>query len=171
MGVVHRFSPDWGSHIPILIKCLELSEGPVLELGMGASSTILLHSLCFAQDRLLVSYENDGRFIEQFKNFQTPTHQIHFVEDWAKIDIDKPWAVALVDHKPALQRKEEIKRLTDTLFVVVHDTQERADEHYGYEEIYPLFKYRYDYTKFENQTTVLSNKDELKNIFHNSIDK
>ncbi len=30
MGVVHRFSPDWGSHIPILIKCLELSEGPVL---------------------------------------------------------------------------------------------------------------------------------------------
>lgn len=170
MGVVHRFSPDWGSHIPILIKCLELTEGPVLELGMGASSTILLHALCYAQDRLLVSYDNDGRFIEQLKNFKTSSHEIHFVEDWTKIDIDKPWSVALVDHKPAIQRREEIKRLTDTIFVVIHDSQDRADEFYGYEEIYPLFKYRYDYTKFANQTTVLSNKHDLHQ-FRDSFDK
>jgi hypothetical protein len=26
MGVVHKFSPDWGSHIPVLIKCLELTD-------------------------------------------------------------------------------------------------------------------------------------------------
>lgn len=171
MGVVHRASPDWGSHIPVLVKALEVSEGPVLELGMGMFSTPLLHSLCLDQDRTLWSYENDARFANMFRNFRAPHHNIELVDNWNSLDLSRDWSVALVDHKPALQRREDVKRLTTADYVIIHDSQERPDEYYGYEEIYPLFRYRYDYTKFANQTTVLSNKHDVQDIFHNPLTK
>ena len=174
MGVMHKADPSWATHIPVLLKALELTDGPVLELGMGMMSTPLLHIMCEAQNRWLDSYDNDGRFIDMFSRFQNPNHFIALVnwdEAYQSIIHNNHWDVVLVDHKPAAQRKEDIKLLTDSDYVIVHDTQERADEYYGFEEIYPLFKYRYDYTKFTNQTTVLSNKHDVQNIFSDTFDK
>lgn len=171
MGVMHKADPSWATHIPVLLKALELTDGPVLELGMGMMSTPLLHIMCEAQNRSLISYDNDGRFIEMFSRFVAPWHVISLIEDWSTLNLYQPWTVALVDQKPAVARKDAIKQLTHVDYVVVHDTQERADEFYGFEEIYPLFKYRYDYTKFSNQTTVLSNKHDVQNFLHNPINK
>ncbi len=167
MGILHKADPTWATHIPPLLLALELTDGPVLELGMGMMSTPLLHILCEAYDRPLSSYDNDGRFTDMLSRFRSPTHELELVK-WEELNIGGDWSVVLVDHKPAAQRKKDIMRLLNSDYLVVHDTQERADEFYGFEEVYPLFKYRYDYTKFTNQTTVLSNKHDL-NIFRNTL--
>src|SRR5574337_5914 len=155
MGIIHKPHPDWASHIPILIKALETTDGPVLELGMGINSTPLLHILCADQGRFLDSYDTDGRFTDMFSNYKTANHCITLVENWD----DWKWnhyGVALVDQKPAAARAQTVKQIFDTELIVLHDSQDIAEEAYGYEEIYPLFKYRYDYKKFPTWTTVLS---------------
>lgn len=159
---MHKANPDWGTHIPVLIKALEQTTGPVLEMGMGISSTPLLHALC--ADRFLLSMDNDPAFIEMFRKFRTKTHQIELV-NWEDAPIIGKWGVVLVDHKPDSRRKEDIKKLANLAeFLVVHDTQ---DPQYGYEEIYPLFKYRYDFTIHKVHTTVLSTFNDY--FIHNPL--
>ena len=153
-----KYEPTWGSHIPVLIKVMEHTSGCVLELGMGISSTPLLHMLCFDKDRHLVSYEDDPTFIKMFEKYADSTHEIRKVEDWNHINLDHDWSVVLVDHKPAERRIEEIKRL-NAEYIVIHDSEPSMNELYRYDEIYPLFKHRFDYTKALVHTTVLSNNN------------
>ena len=154
--------PDWSSHIPTLIRAIESTTGPVLELGTGISSTPLLHMLCFDQDRKLVSYDSDEKYINLFRKFRTKEHEVIHVINWDEIEakiMSMHWGVVFVDHKPAEQRIVEIKKLANNAdLIVIHDSQDPA---YHYEEIYPLFKYRFDYTKSVTRTTVLSNVKEF----------
>lgn len=151
---MYRLDPGWGSHIPVLIEALRQTTGPVLELGMGHSSTILLHMLCADQGRKLISYDNDQTYIKIFRKFSDQGHEIKLV-NWDEIDISQRWGVVLVDEGPAEQRIKNIRKLVNNAdFLVLHDTE---DPIYHYDEIYPLFKYRFDYTKFRTHATVLSN--------------
>lgn len=142
---------DWGSHLPILKRVLEITDGDVLEMGMGIHSTPEMHWSCL--DRNLVSYENDAGYYKRFKKFEDGKHKVIFVDDWDEAEIEKPWDVALVDHYPHTRRKEDVKRLSNWVkYLIVHDT-----DLFRYSEIYPLFKYRYDYKTVIPNTTVLSN--------------
>jgi len=161
-----------GSHLPIMIKLLEITDGPVLELGMGLFSTPYLHWACFDSKRKLLSCENKSHF-NDFWNFTDKReagndytyHTFEFIEDWDKLDLSGQWSVVLVDHAPGPRRKEEIRRLANNAdYIVVHDTNGRNDWHYKYSEIFSLFKYRYD-TKFYPQTTVLSNIIDVTKIW------
>ena len=158
-----KYYPHWGSFQPILIEIMRKTSGDVLELGMGSFSTPLLHSLCLDMERNLVSYENDKVYCDMHKNFRKPHHTIHFVKDWNDVNIsDRAWSVAFVDHKPAERRKEEVRKLANnTQYVLIHDSQPEEDRFYKYSEIYPLFKYKFDYNKIIPQTTVLSNFEDL----------
>ena len=49
-------------------------------------------------------------------------------------------------------------------YIIIHDTEKRADWHYRFSEIYPLFKYRYDYKAVKPHTSVLSNLVDLKDF-------
>ncbi len=163
-----------GSHLPILMKIMGMTNGPVLELGMGLFSTPYLHWACYDSQRRLVSYENHQSFFDTFvfddkreaKN-KYQYHELHLIEDkdWDTIDISEHWDVVLVDHNPGPRRKDEVARLKDNAdYIVVHDTNGRNDWHYHYSEVYPLFKYRFDYTKCYPFTTVLSNLKDLKGL-------
>ena len=164
-----------GSHLAILPKIMEISEGPVLELGMGLFSTPYLHWACFNEKRKLVSYENKKQFHEMFIfddrrelcNNYSAYHDVHFVEnsDWDALDLESThWGVVLIDHNPGPRRREEMKRLANKAdYMVVHDTDEKNDFYYKYREYFPLFKYRYD-TKLYPQTTILSNFKDLKEL-------
>jgi len=158
-----KYYPHWGSFQPILIDIMRKTSGDVLELGMGSFSTPLLHSLCLDMDRNLVSYESDRVYFDMHNHFVKPHHTIHLVKDWNDANIsNRAWSVALVDHKPMERRKEEIKKLVNnTQYVIIHDSQPKEDRFYKYSEIYPLFKYRFDYNKIFPQTTVLSNFEDL----------
>lgn len=148
----------YGTHIPILIKAMEMSKGPVLELGSGFSSTPFLFWLCKDQGRKFVSYDNDQGWIEKVG------YPIEYVADWDKTDIDSiHWSVVLIDHRPGERRPIDAARLKDKAdFIILHDSEPELDRFYGYEKIYPLFKYRFDYTKFLPNTTVLSNLIDVR---------
>lgn len=156
-----RYNPNWSSHLPILIKVLNISAGPVLEMGTGIYSTPYLHWACF-ETRKLVSYENDQKYMRYFRDYQNTWHDLILVENWDQADIEKPWAVAFIDHASGLRRKQDIKRLANfAQYIIVHDTEPEADNDYKYTEIYPLFKYRYDFTLSPAHTSVLSNFVDL----------
>ena len=163
-----------GSHLPILMKVLDLTDGPVLELGTGLFSTPFLHWACFDKKRKLVSYENKKKFFDfwiyddarEIGNDYS-YHQVKFVEnnDWDKVNVlEEHWSIVLIDHNPGPRRREEMKRVAKNAdFVVVHDTDDKNNWYYKYAEYFPLYAYRWD-SKIYPRTTVLSNYRILTNL-------
>lgn len=157
--------PAYGTHIPVLFKLLQITDGPVLELGMGMFSTPILHWMCLSQKRLLVSYESELSWFGQFMKFEHEYHKLHLVEDWDFVKIERPWDIALVDHI-AYRRAPDALRLADTTrYIVLHDTYHKEDRHYHYSEIFPKFKYRWDYQAFHpTYATIVSNLVDLSDF-------
>ena len=153
---------ETSSHCPMLVKALYITkdfpDNSVLEMGMGIFSTSLLHWLCLDQGRKLVSLENDSGYCAMCEDMKTDWHEIRLVTDWEAEDISGPWGVALIDHRPAKRRYQDVKRLADnTSIVVVHDTEEEINKFYAYHRAFVKFKYRYDWIKSKPNTTLLSN--------------
>lgn len=160
-GIFRNLSLQKGnsSYMPLLIKAIQISEGPVLELGAGIFSTPLLHWLCAEKRRTLVTYEDNNDFFEFARQFRSRNHRILSVDDWDKIDIEKNWGVVLVDHV-----KE--RRAVDTLilkdcadYIILHDTNVPK---YKYEEIWPHFKYVYHWKFCTPWTSVVSNRKKIE---------
>ena len=146
------------SHLPVLIAAMRATYGDVLELGGGMFSTPLLHWLCAAQQRRLVTLETDPGYVSRLREFRAPWHEVRLVKSWEEADIGWRWAVAFVDHAPALRRKEDIRRLADLAeLIVVHDTD---DPVYRYGEVFPLFEHAWS-NSLHPQTTVLSNARDV----------
>jgi|SRR3989344_4059406 len=163
---MHSHHPDWSSHIPVLIKAMEITDGPVLELGLGISSTPLLHMLCSDQGRPLVSYDHEQQYADMFRKYRSDNHTIRLVNNWDDMDAkEHNWSVVLLDHKPDERRVVEIQRLAWADYLVVHDSEPHNNHIFGYDKIYALFKYRFDYTKARTHTTVLSNSKDLKEFY------
>lgn len=155
----------YGSHIPILCKVLEITDGPVLDVGMGLS-TIVMHMMAKETGRKIVSYETDHEWYEANKQYQSDFHDIRFVASWDDADIDTHhWSVALVDHAPAKRRITEIKRLAaNTDFLMIHDTEPESNKFFRYSWIWKYFQYRYNYTACRPNTTVVSNTFDVEKI-------
>lgn len=156
----------WTTHLPVLIRLMNKTSGPVLELGSGIFSTPYLHWACFADKRELVSYDNSPEFIGLMQQYANDYHKVIAVDDYADADIEKVWSLAFVDHDPAHRRGIDTMRLLDyATFVVVHDSDPRTQSTYGYDEAFKHAKYRWDFTDVKPNTTVLSNFLDLKE-FH-----
>ena len=152
-----KYYTHWGSHLPMLIKVVQMTTGPILELGVGLFSTPFLHWACHDSKRELVSYDHNEHYINLFKHFKTDFHKLLLAKDWDKIKIERNWEIAFVDHEDA-RRYKEVKRLVNyAKYVIVHDTQPGSYKTHRYSEVFPLFKYRYDYKGASPNTTILSN--------------
>lgn len=153
-----KFHPKYCSYIAPLVMALNRVQGDVLEMGTGIVSTHFLHWMCLDQGRTLVSYENSPFYYEIAKKCEDTFHKVCLVNHWDDAEIERPWGIALVDHAPAIRRKDDIRRLADYAQVIIyHDSQGRSNKHYHYEEIHPLFRYRQGYGKALPQTTMVSN--------------
>jgi len=131
-------------------------------MGMGYNSSLFLHWACATNKRPLVSYESNPEYFRFASEFQSDFHEVVCISNWAKADIEKPWDVAFVDHDPAWRRKEDIKRLANLAkYIVIHDSAGRRDRHYRYSEIFPLFRWQYNYDYYKPKTSVLSNLVDL----------
>jgi len=140
---------------------MEKTNGDVLELGLGVFSTPYLHYQCILSKRKLVSYENCKPWMDFFTKrygYQDEYHDIIFVEKYADAKIEKSWDVVLIDQTPDISRGETIRRLADKAkYIVIHDSAPRFEKQYGYDKIYPLFKYKTVWNRDTNNATVLSN--------------
>jgi predicted O-methyltransferase YrrM len=161
-----HFKVRSGSHLPVLIKLVLMTDGSILELGTGFFSTPVLHWLCAEKKRKLVSYDSQEAFTELANNYLTDFHEVHQVKDWSKIDIESQyWSIVFIDHAPAQQRQLEMVRVANNAdYVIVHDSELKHDKDYQYSKIAPLYKYRYDYDKVYPNTSVFSNFKDLKNL-------
>jgi hypothetical protein len=155
-----------GSHLPMVMKALELTTGPVLELGCGFYSTPVLHWYCFRTNRKLLSCETDPLWYRYAKDAERGNHQVQFASDYSAFDLTGPWSVVLIDNEPAERRIEEVKRVLDAEYVIVHDSNGVWEKKYHYGNVYPLFKYTYKYRRANPYTTVMSNFHELSAFRH-----
>jgi len=157
-----KFSIRYGTHLPVLLRALELTDGPVLELGAGIFSTPVLHWICTRDKRQLVSMDNDPRFYNWAGRFANEYHRLVLVDDWDKVNIGYPWDVVLVDHSPGERRVVEIRRLAFyAKYIIIHDSNGRWNKAYHYDTIYSLFTSLYTFDKVEPSTTVLSNRIDV----------
>lgn len=157
MNVSMRYS----TFLPMLLEAMNRTSGNVLELGAGVFSTPILHWLCERQRRSLLTIENSRGWYNFTRTYlRTPLHTFIHVQHWddAKSAIEKEWDVVLVDHSPSDRRVVEIRLLANLAkYLVVHDSEPGKERDYHYSQIYPLFKYKFDFTLADHQTVVLSN--------------
>lgn len=164
MNVSIRYS----THLPVLMEVMNRTYGDVLELGPGVFSTPVLHWMCETKKRNLLTIESDIKWLRFCREFyQTEHHKFLYVENWdqCKDVIDKQWDVVLVDHSPSERRIVEIRQLANKAkYIVCHDSDPWKDREYHYSTIYPLFKYKFEFTEVSHNTVLLSNFIDLKNF-------
>ena len=155
----------WGSHLPVLIKLVGITDGAILELGGGLYSTPYLHWACFPTKRKIVSYDSDPKYFGLMAQYKEVFHEVNLVTNWDEIDLNYPWDIAFIDHVTE-RRGIDAARLANLVkYVVIHDSDPtKVNRIYGYDKIYPLFKYRFDYKETSPNTTVLSNFIDLSNF-------
>lgn len=89
---------NWGSHLPALMACVAICDGPVLEIGCGHFSTPCLHAICSALGHPLVTLEMDDKWRSQFTDYQCPGHSVLKQTDSLVRDFSKQkWGVVLID--------------------------------------------------------------------------
>lgn len=148
----------WGSHMPVLMRLMEMTEGDVLELGTGMYSTPFLHYACMLQGRHLVSYENNPEYFNTYKDYNCPWHEVIFVDDFNKAGIRRKWGFAFIDTNPEEIRKDLALKIANWARVIaLHDSNANVDNVTHYSEIRPLFRKYFDYTGQSPHTLVLSN--------------
>jgi len=161
-----RLTKNWSTHLPMLIKTAQMTDGPILEIGSGLYSTPLLHWLCYEKKRRLVTYENDFDYFNFARSFRSKNHDVRFVKDWDEMDIvNKHWSVVLIDHTPSIRRAADAIRLKNNAdYIIIHDTEPEHSDEYDYDRIWPHFKYRYDWKGCKPWVTVVSNFKDLSNL-------
>lgn len=153
------------SHIPLLSRVIDLSDGDILEVGTGYFSTLFLHWMAHILKRNVYSFESDPHWFKRALRSQSKYHKIYKVDNWDELPADKHWGVIFIDHGPGPRRKIEIERFANLAdYIVIHDTEPENDKFYGYSEIWPLFKYIYHFNKLNPWTSVVSNTKNLKEI-------
>jgi len=166
---VRSLKASEGSHIPVLMKILNISEGPVLELGTGLNSTPVIHWLCSKDKRHIESYESSEMFYLAARNYRNEHHGVHRVEKlggWDKIDIESQHGgMVFIDHAPGKRRTIEMARVANNAdYVVVHDTEPNSDWHYHYSNNFDKYKYRYNYTAAYPHTSIFSNFKDVSKL-------
>lgn len=146
--------------MPLLIKFIEMTDGPVLELGAGVYSTPLMHWLCHEKNRKLVTYESDPSYYSFAKRFRSPNHTVCFTKDWSDLDLETHWSVVLVDHFVTRRAIDTIRLKYKADYIIIHDSEGTSEE-YGYDKVWPHFKYRLDWKDEKPWTTVVSNFKKL----------
>lgn len=162
---MNRYDMGYGSHVPILAAAVARTGGPVLELGMGWWSTLLLHMLC--RNRMLVSLETDPKWLSNFQFMQSTTHHIRQVDNWDMEEVlNVEWGVAFVDCSPGESRPSLALRLKkNTRFIVAHDTEADippSGGNYGWASLEGRFKYSVTYKEVRPWTTVYSDFEEFE---------
>lgn len=159
---------ETSTHFPALIRCVQLTDGPVLELGSGLFSTPLLHWLCYEKRQILVTCEGYKHYLEFAAKFKTPWHEIRLTDPLKPLNVPGRFSVVFIDHspkKPRTRGDDAILYKDRADYVVLHDAGKDSNPKYGYENAYKHFKYRWDWEGCYPHTTVLSNVHDLSD-FH-----
>ena len=160
----YNMNPEYFSHIPLLAAAVLKTTGPVLELGSGLGSTLLLHGLCGSLNRSLTTLDSNKEWFNLFVHLKRSWHIFRNVADFLDLpEYQKDWGLVFVDHGVMEQRGESIRALQQVPVIIAHDT---CHSHlYNYEPILSEFKYRWDWILNPPYTTVVSNTLDVSKMF------
>jgi len=83
----------YGTHARLLLVAVMMTQGDILELGMGEHSTKLIHDIITednkTENRMLVSAESDSDWLGSLNELYSPFHQILYVEKCRKMESTK----------------------------------------------------------------------------------
>lgn len=164
MGAYTWIKSHWESsyetHQPYLLEAVKRTTGNVLELGSGDGSTPVLHELCAAADKLLVTVDSDAGWLAKYTHLASDRHLFeHLAFPASTRWLDEPWGVVFVDHAPGNNRYAAIERACSVAeYVVCHDTETLG---YGLEDLLNSCKYRKDFRYARPWTTVVSDCREI----------
>lgn len=157
----------YGSHQPVLIHLLNtITEGDVMEFGMGDASTGLMHTLCSLQGRKLLSVETNPEWMERYIHLQTPDHEMLLINPDNIVEahhdfFDRHYSIAFIDGAPAAARLVFLKHIKAD-FIVIHDTECVVG---GYVNVFnydfSAFKHVSHFTKAMPMTSLLFNTDNI----------
>jgi hypothetical protein len=152
------------TYMPMLIRFIEVTDKPILECGSGLFSTPFLHWYCRERNLPLFTYEDNEEYFPFAKQFRSRNHHVRFIKDWNEIE-KRHWGVVLIDQgegkKGIDDRIKTAIALKDSAdYIVMHDSQFKD----MYKDVYPHFKYRYDWKDCKPWTTVVSNFHNLNEL-------
>lgn len=149
------------SHLPVLTRIIDVSTGPMLELGTGYYSTALFHAMAEMYKRQCFSYESNIEWYAKALQYQSPYHHIIYIENWDKLPAGH-FGVVFIDQSPNKYRRFSLRKFADTAdYLIAHDSEMKRQGQFHLERTLLTFKYRFDYNKIEPNTTVVSNFHDL----------
>lgn len=150
------------THQRSLIAAAMRTKGPMLELGCGWYSTVLLHELARAQERKLYTYDNNADWLNEYMRLNCQWHKLSLVGWWGDMPLEEPrYGLCFVDQSQPAEREYAIRRLMDLVDVFVcHDTEEAAA--YGYGRVLPMFKYQWHDECQKAHTSIVSNAIDVR---------
>ena len=149
------------THIPLLLACLDNTNGVILECGLGLGSTPILNGYSFS-DRKVYSYDNDAAWVNQFTKFRSDNHVVEVINSWSDLDelYKTNFGIAFIDQAPAADRGKTIIKLKDTAeLIVMHDANHLRN--CAAREVFNEMKYKFIFTSFRPNTCVMSNTNDL----------
>lgn len=159
----------FSTHQPVLIHMLNsIPEGDVLEFGMGWHSTPLMHMICGAQVRNMISIDTDIVWLKKFVEYESLWHRIILSGEKPLFEgthsiFDHHYAIAFIDAAPAQIRQPVIARIKDAAdYVIVHDSEctfQGRTNVYAYD--FSMYKHVLHFRPMNPATSVLSNLDEI----------
>lgn len=104
---------------------------------------------------MLTTLESDPDYYWMCHKFKSKIHRVNFVENWADVRLRRHYSVAFLDHAPAWRRGIDAIRLANVAdLVIIHDSD--ATDIF-LDEVWPHYKYCYDFKPCHPFTTVVSN--------------
>jgi hypothetical protein len=160
--LAHAHGDGWGAHIPLLASVVATARpGPVLEIGVGRSSSPLLVEMCRAMGRDYRGLDSEPDWAEEIRGV-LGVDTISVMPDWSRLeswlkDSGEQWAVVFIDHGPGPARlpvTRVVREHAGAEFIVCHDTFNPWLE--GLHEYLDTFKFRSDYVIMPSSTSVVS---------------
>ena len=138
-----------GSHVPLLASVVATARpGPVLELGVGDSSTPLLRELCKAMGRELVGVDTHEAWARKYG-----AHLLSAVPGGLFL---REWAVVFIDTSPPPTRLELVRLVRPHAeFIVIHDTDNQGGDLADLVEHFATFPHLYTDESSRPWTTVV----------------
>ena len=161
--IIINIEKGWSTHMPVLIKLVNMTIGPIMELGSGVYSTPLLHWLCDETKRELITYEKDANFIKFAKEYESEKHKVILIDDFLTIPNTGKYSIIFIDYTGHTRGIVAIHFKDSADYIIIHDSNVVRNNRLNITS--SDFKYRKDYDRHIPWTTVFSNVKTLDNLW------
>ena len=154
---------------PLLCAACSITSGPIIELGGGFGSTLVLHGICGSTNREVLTLEHDSGWMSWLGLYGRTWHKFKQVSTFIDLPeyTERDWGLAVVDHGIFGERGIALSGVSHVPIIVAHDTCHEALNYTndGAPQVLDSFKYRYDLQWSGPQTSALSNVIDVKEEF------